>query len=631
MKRSILTLIVILIVVFARTSSVNAQDKSTSDSLGTDSMHQAAQSLLFQQQLKRQLDSLVKMNLQNELKDAQGDNQKTKELEDKLRQIEISDSVRKAEQLENITELKKNSTGHSVTLLRDTLFLIYTKTGSFNAHERASAISQRIQKLYEDPYYDSDSLRLTDTENGYDVIYNNETVIMSVNTLDALWYGKDTRQLAEEYLNKIKEIIALERDENSLTNWLKRIGWAALIIVFLGVLIISINKLFRWIDRYIIDHREKYVKGLTFRNIKVLTPEYHLKFTLKAVNILRIAVIILTIYLSLPALFSIFPSYKKWATTLLGWVLTPAKSALNGVLDYLPSLFTIIVIFFLFRYAIKGVKYFFDEIQKGDINLKSFHPDWAQPTFNIIRFLLFAFMVVLIFPYLPGSSSPAFQGISVFIGVLFSLGSTSAISNMVAGLVITYMRPFKVGDRVKIGEVVGDVMEKTMLVTRIRTIKNEDITVPNSTVLSSSTTNYSTNTKADDKGLIIHSTVTIGYDVPWKEMHKALIEAALRTDLVLKDPKPFVLQTSLDDFYVSYQINAYTKEPNRQAMIYSLLHQNIQDCCNEAGIEILSPHYRSARDGNRTSIPANYLPEDYKAPGFKIDVENDNDNNETPK
>ena len=228
-------------------------------------------------------------------------------------------------------------------------------------------------------------------------------------------------------------------------------------------------------------------------------------------------------------------------------------------------------------------------------------------------------MFVLIFPYLPGSDSTIFTGVSVIIGILFSFGSSSAIANVIAGLVITYMRPFKIGDRIKIGEVTGDIIEKTLLVTRVRTIKNEVITIPNSSVLTGNTTNFSI--EANEKGLIIHSTVTIGYDVSWKGIHEALIEAASRTDFIINDPKPFVLQTSLDDFYVSYQINAYTHYASKQALIYSHLHQNIQDVFNERGIEILSPHYRAARDGNMSSIPPEYLPKDYKAPYFKVNIE----------
>jgi small-conductance mechanosensitive channel len=141
--------------------------------------------------------------------------------------------------------------------------------------------------------------------------------------------------------------------------------------------------------------------------------------------------------------------------------------------------------------------------------------------------------------------------------------------------------------------------------------------------MNSHTINYSSD--AAEKGLIIHTTVTIGYDVPWREMHQALIDAAIKTDLILDTPKPFVLQTSLDDFYVSYQINGYVRESNKQAVIYSNLHQNIQDICNERGIEILSPHYRAARDGNMTTIPASYLPDDYQKPSFDIKLEKEND------
>ena len=225
-------------------------------------------------------------------------------------------------------------------------------------------------------------------------------------------------------------------------------------------------------------------------------------------------------------------------------------------------------------------------------------------------------MIIVIFPYLPGSDSKVFQGVSVFLGFLFTFGSAGSLSNIMAGLVLTYMRLFKIGDRVKIGEIVGDIIEKSLLVTRIRTIKNEIISIPNSSVLNSHTINYSSDTV--DNGLILHTTVTIGYDVPWKDMQQALLNAADRTDLILKEPRPFVLQTSLEDFYVSYQINAYTKDANKQATIYSQLHSNIQDCCNEVGIEIMSPHYRAARDGNRTTIPDNYLDKDYIAPSFNI-------------
>lgn len=216
---------------------------------------------------------------------------------------------------------------------------------------------------------------------------------------------------------------------------------------------------------------------------------------------------------------------------------------------------------------------------------------------------------------MPGSESPIFKGVSVFVGVLFTFGSAVALGNVVAGLVLTYMRAFKLGDRVKIGEVTGDVIGRSLLVTRVRTIQNEIISIPNSTVMNNHTINYSTD--APQNGLIVHTTVTIGYDAPWRQVHQLLIDAALATPLIEIEPVPYVLQTSLDDYYVSYSINAYTKAPNKQARIYSDLHAHIQDKFNEAGVEIMSPHYKALRDGNATTIPADHLPKDYQAPAFQ--------------
>ncbi|MBB5637662.1 small-conductance mechanosensitive channel [Pedobacter cryoconitis] len=579
------------------THAQNIQDTAKKDQQNIN------EALLLKDQQQQKIDSLVKIQLKNELQSAAGNSKKTTELENKLRQIAISDSLRKIHQLEKIQVLKKNAKGYPVILNTDTLFYIYVRTGSFNAMERADAISKKVEKLYEDPFYKADSLVISPNEDSYDLVYKNNDILMSVANLDGLWFAKSNEALAKEYLQTIKQSIDAERKANSLVNWLKRIGLVLLIIVLLTVIISIINFLFKRTASFLSSKRESYLNVLKIKNIKIFTPEHFEKALLRLNNIIRIAVIILIIYLSLPLLFSIFPETEAWTGTLLGWILSPMKAALNAVAHYLPNLFTVIVIYLIFKYAIRGIKYFFYEIKLGEIQLRGFHADWAIPTFNILKFVLYAFMLILIFPYLPGSGSPAFQGVSVFLGILISLGSSSAITNIVAGLVITYMRPFRIGDRVKIGDVTGDVLEKTMLVTRIKTIKNEDITVPNSMVLSSSTINYSSHTKKESQGLIVHQTLTLGYDIPYKDIYDMLTRAALKTEYILEDPKPFVLQTSLDDFYISYQINAYTKEANKQAAIYSKMFENIQNEFNAAGIEIMSPHYRATRDGSAPAMP----------------------------
>ncbi|WP_119789812.1 mechanosensitive ion channel family protein [Flavobacterium anhuiense] len=506
--------------------------------------------------------------------------------------------------------------GYPVAPFKDTLFLVYHNVGSFSAKERAEYISNKIKRLYNESFFEKDSIKIVPSDVSMDIVYQSDFVIMSVLDADAKAENSTMANIANRNLAKIKSAIIYQNENYSQLP--KRIGYTALLVLIIGLILFLTAKIFNFIKNYVVKNRAKYFKGVHYNSIKILSPEKQLILLLRIFSVIKIITLILIVYLSLPVLFSIFPATKDYTTTLLRWILTPAKSAFMGFVGFLPSLFTIIVIIIIFKYSLKIIKFFFYEIKSENIKINGFYSDWALPTFNVIRLLMYAFMLVIIFPYLPGSDSPIFKGVSVFVGVLFSLGSSNAIANMVAGLVITYMRPFKIGDYIKIGDVSGEVIEKTALVTRIRTPKFEDITIPNATVLSSTSTNYSANTNQATNGLLIHTTVTIGYDVPWKDIHAALIDAALKTEMTEKEPAPFVLQTSLDDFYVSYQINVYTKEPTKQPRIYSSLHQNIQDSFNAAGIEIMSPHYSALRDGNTTTIPPNYLKEDYETPVFNI-------------
>jgi small-conductance mechanosensitive channel len=232
------------------------------------------------------------------------------------------------------------------------------------------------------------------------------------------------------------------------------------------------------------------------------------------------------------------------------------------------------------------------QITRGKLVIPGFYADWAEPTFNILRFLLWAFTLAIVYPYLPFSDSRIFKGVSVFVGVIFSLGSSSAIGNLVAGLVITYMRPFKIGDRVQLKDITGFVVEKTLMVVRIKTHKNEYVTFPNMIILSSSIINYNTSSDEDEEGLILYASITFGYSTPWQTIHRILIGAAMATGHVQKSPQPFVLQTALDDFYCQYQINFYTKEVDRVPAIYSELFTNIQEGFRAEGLDMTAAHYR---------------------------------------
>ena len=577
------------------------------------------QKLNKQSELVRISDSIRRADLMEQIRMLNNNNLIEREkLTSEIREIEKKDSVRKAEMMERIMNMKKTATGYPVTLFSDTLFSVYAKIGASTPADRAKNITGKISKIYYDRDFPlKDSLILEGSDNNMDILYG-EMIIMSISETDALWYSTSEKALAQKYSGKIKSSILEARKAKGLIRIFLRIGLVILVIAGIWVLIKLIIRGYAKLEQIIKVNRSKWLRSLSYRNYTFISVDQELTAISYVLKIMKWFFILLLLYLVLPIVFSIFPFTRGWATSLFNLIWSPFRGVLTGIWKFLPNLFSILVIVIVMSYFIRFIRYIFREIESEKLKIAGFHPDWAMPTFSIIRFLLYAFMFVLIFPYLPGSDSGIFKGVSVFVGVLFSLGSTSAISNIVAGLVITYMRPFKIGDRITIGQITGDVVEKTMLVTRLRTIKNEEITIPNSAVLSGNTVNYSMLAKSD--GLILHTSVTIGYDVPWREMHKALIQAALKTDLISDKPEPFVLQTSLDDFYVTYQLNAYTKEPNKQAGIYSELHKNIQDVCNEMGIEIMSPHYRSVRDGNIVSIPPEYLKDEYKPPSFRVDI-----------
>ena len=338
---------------------------------------------------------------------------------------------------------------------------------------------------------------------------------------------------------------------------------------------------------------------------------------MQLILVIRIVVTILVIDLYLTYVLGLFPWTRAVSLQLFDYLLAPLRVAGTAFLGYLPKLLFVLFITVVIYLAIRLVAFFFSQIQSGRLVFPDFPPEWADPTNKIARVLLIAFGVVVAFPYLPASGSPAFTGVSVFMGVLISLASSSSLSNMIAGLVLTYTGAFRLGDRVQIGDTYGDILKTSMLATRIRTIKNEEVTIPNSIILNSSVINFSR--KGKTPGLILHTSVTIGYDAPWRKVHELLIRAATETQGILSEPKPFVWQTALNDFYVTYEINAYTDRPQEINDIYAVLHAKIQDAFYEAGVEIMSPHYTSLRDGNTVAIPEEYRGPGYRPRGFQVD------------
>jgi len=394
-------------------------------------------------------------------------------------------------------------------------------------------------------------------------------------------------------------------------------GLALLVITAIVATVLALAAFFivkglsSWIQRKILSLHIENMGGFKLQNQQLLTGNQINWAIRKLFRWLRYLAYIIIFYLYINIIFSFFPETQGISTALFTQFLNAVGFVLRAIWNYIPNLLTLIVIFAFGFYAIRLAGLFFKGIEARRIRISGFYPDWAGPTFTIVRFLIIVFVIIVAFPYLPGKESPAFQAVSIFFGILVSLGSTGAVSNVVSGIALTYMRAFKNGDSVKIADTTGEIVEKTMFVTRIRTIKNVEITIPNAMVLNNHIINYSS--LADKEGLILHTKVTIGYDVPWRRVHDLLKEAALATEGIDKTPEPFVLQTSLDDYYVEYEINAYTKKPKQMAVIYNELHRNIQDVFHAKGVEIASPSLTAFREGTEY-IPDDYLPKDYNPP-----------------
>ena len=515
-----------------------------------------------------------------------------------------ADSVKLAQQRARIDSLRQFTPGVPVVVEGDTLFYLYTKRGGYTPLQRAEMIDAAIMQLGKRFTLHPDSVYIESSDIVTDLMYGNK-VIASFTDQDGLWEGRSREQLATDkrkiVVQKLKEL----KEEHSLWQLGKRILYFVLVLAGQYLLFWLTGWLFRKLKVRIQKLKDTRLMPISIQNYELLDTQRQVNLLIFLSNLLRYVIMLLQLLITVPLLFAIFPQTKGLAYQIFSYIWNPIKNILVGIVDYIPNLFAILIICFAVKYLVRLVHYLSREVEAGRLKFGGFYPDWAMPTYHIIRFLLYAFMIAMIYPYLPGAKNGVFQGISVFVGLIISLGSSTVIGNVIAGLVITYMRPFKLGDRIQLNDTTGNVIEKTPLVTRIKTPKNEVVTIPNSFIMSSHTVNYSAS--AREYGLIIHSEVTIGYDVPWRQVHQLLIEAALNTPGVIDDPRPFVLETSLSDWYPVYQINAYIREADKLAQIYSDLHQNIQDRFNEAGVEIMSPHYMAMRDGNESTIPKDDL------------------------
>lgn len=510
-----------------------------------------------------------------------------------------------------------------VTLGNQTVFNIKTGIGPFSAQKRADYASKKLEKIAKDPYSDINSITILQDEYSTEIILN-DTVITTIFPKDAAIAKKSRINLAKEDMILIKAAIKKYRNDYSPRRIASGIIYTILVTIALILLIKTINYIYSLMLLKLEVYERKKIGHLYLQKLKLLSEEKILFWTKTGLNSLRIVIFFIIFYSYLLVVLSFFPWTFPLAIKLSSIVVKFFQQVLTSFLAYTPNLLVISVTITITYYLFKFLDYIFSALKHEIISFSWFYPEWAATTRELVKFLVIAFVCVLIYPILPGADTATFKGFSILAGVLVSIGSTRLMSNIISGIILTYTRSFNEGERVHIADKYGDIIDKDLLVTRIKTIKNEIISIPNSKVLDSEVINYSR--LSTGEGLILHSEVTIGYNTPREQIESLLIQAAEITDSIITDnegKKPFVFEKSLDNYYITYELNAYTDNAQKIAYTYSELHKNIIDVFNQANIEIMSPTYYELRDGNQITIPKKYLSEDYNKPMFNLKINKD--------
>lgn len=458
------------------------------------------------------------------------------------------------------------------------------------AEERAALVAQRIEKVATANETQTVQMRIEQNELGQSIFADN--VMISVTTkADASHEQLDIVVLAALHAEAIEEAILSYRanrtDEAFSHSTVTALLWSGAFFVYFLILL----RLRKRVPRLAARLMERHTKVIQEATGDIVQSHAVLNIFKFVIRLIVDATLFGGFYYYLSFVLHSFPNTRPLAGLLIRYVTDPILNILSGFVAYLPNLITIAIIAAMTRWMIKGVRLFFESVDAGVIELKTFERYWVWPTYNLIRWALILVAAVVCFPYIPGSDSAAFQGLTILVGVMVSLGSNSVISNVLAGLFVLYKRSMNIGDRIRVGDHYGDVMQIRLMETYIKSVKNELVSIPNATLLNTEVINYSS--KIDGKGLLLHTTVGIGYEEPRKKVEAMLIEAARRTKGLKNSPAPFVLVTGLLDFAINYQINAFTTRGSYLPLLLSDLHKNITDVFNENGVQIMTPNYES--------------------------------------
>ena len=458
------------------------------------------------------------------------------------------------------------------------------------AEERALSVAERILEVAKSSNSKSVVMSTKEVDLGVQIFADGELVTV-VTMADSELEQMDMAVVVELQSDAIEGAILNYResrtDEAIAQSATTALIWTGVFVAYCAFLLLIRHRLPALVGR-IVRHRFKAVQEATKEMVQSQAVARLAQYVMRMFLDLTLFV---GFYYYLSFVLLAFPETKPVASLLITYVTDPIVNMAWVVLSYVPNLIVIGIISWVTSFAIRGVRLFFENVEQGTIHLKNFEPQWVWPTYTLVRLGLILMAIVLCFPYIPGSDSAAFQGLTIFLGLMVSLGSNSVIANALAGLFVLYKRSMKVGDRIRVGEYYGDVMQIKLMETYLRSVKNELVSIPNSKLLASEVTNYSA--KLDGKGLLLHTTVGIGYEEPREKIEAMLLEAAARTTGLKKNPAPFVLVDALADYAINYQVNAFTTRGSYLPQLLSELHKNIVDVFNENEVQIMTPSYET--------------------------------------
>ena len=401
--------------------------------------------------------------------------------------------------------------------------------------------------------------------------------------------GETVESAAAIAVARLQQALDEAIEARSAAVLLRESAWAVGAVILAMLILWAIARVHRAATRKLVAIAEQTVARTGIADLDSLRASRILDVERWMLTAIAIALHFMMVYATVGFVLRRFPYTRAWGESMRGFLLATLQNLLLGIASAVPGLLTVAIIVVIARFLVRLIGVWFNAVERGQLKPRWLYPETAQPTRRLMTGLVWVFAIAITYPYLPGSQTDAFKGASVFLGLMVTIGSSGLVNQLMSGFMITYSRALRHGDFVRIGDIEGTVIHLGVLSTKVRTVRHEEVTIPNAVVVSQTTTDYSR--LNDFGGVFTPTSVTIGYDAPWRQVHALLLLAAERTPGLRGDPKPEVVQEALEDFYVRYTLLVCLDSQESRLQTLNTFHAHIQALFNEHGVHILSPNY----------------------------------------